>query len=76
MPKTYVTFGQNHVHSVNGNTFDKDTVAVIEAEDRPKGRAEAWKLFGDKFFTTYYEDEWDSEKMSYFPKGLISTEDL
>ena len=26
MKNTYVTFGQTHVHSVNGKTFDKDCV--------------------------------------------------
>ena len=28
--KTYVTFGQAHVHNINGVIFDKDCVAVVE----------------------------------------------
>jgi hypothetical protein len=30
--KTYVTFGQDHAHAVNGKTFDKDCVAIIHSE--------------------------------------------
>lgn len=31
--KTYVTFGQAHVHRINGKTFDADCVACIEHSD-------------------------------------------
>ena len=38
MKNTYVTFGQTHVHSVNGKIFDKDCVAVIKANSKSEGR--------------------------------------
>lgn len=69
--KTYVTFGQVHVHRVNGKTFDKDCVAVIEAENATKGREKAFEYFGLKFFTTYIESEWKKEDMEFFPRGYI-----
>jgi hypothetical protein len=73
MNKTYVTFGQNHAHRVNGKTFDCDSVAVIESEDEESGRAETVELFGDKFCTTYYEDQWDEpNRLHYFPRGYIN----
>jgi hypothetical protein len=69
--KTYVTFGQVHVHSVNGKTFDKDTVAVIESESPEKGREIAFETFGDKFCFEYPEAHWEG-KMEYFPKGYVN----
>ena len=35
--KTYVTFGFDHAHAINGKTFDKDCVAVIESESAENG---------------------------------------
>lgn len=37
MPKTYVTFGQDHSHHIYGKLFDKDCVAVIECLDAENG---------------------------------------
>jgi hypothetical protein len=36
MKTSYFTFGQVHVHSVNGRTFDKDTIVKITAADPRK----------------------------------------
>ena len=72
-----VTFGQTHVHSINGKTFDKDCVAKIKCEDYDDGRAKAWYHFGSKFCFTYYGDELakcDDEFMQFFPRGIISVE--
>lgn len=30
--KTYITFGQSHVHSVNGKVFDKARAALAAVE--------------------------------------------
>jgi len=73
--KTYVTFGQAHVHKVHGKTFDKDSVAVINCSDKKTGRDKAFELFGDKFFTTYYEDAFGKDSLKYFPRGLINVGD-
>ena len=69
--KTYVTFGQNHTHSINGKTLDKDCVAVIESPNPQRGRDIAFELFDTKFCFEYSEDHWDDSKMSYFPRGYI-----
>jgi len=69
--KVYITFGQVHVHSVNGKTFDKDCVAVINAEDEEKGREKAFEYFSDKWFTSYTEENWKDSNMHFFPRGFI-----
>ena len=70
--KTYVTFGQVHTHRVNGITFDADCVAVIESADYASGRERAVELFGPKFCTSYFDEEFEHDKMlSYFPRGLV-----
>ena len=72
--KTYITFGQAHVHSVNGKTFDKDCVAVIEAENESAGREKAFKYFGPKWHQSYSEKRWKDSLLDYFPRGLIQVE--
>lgn len=70
--KTYVTFGQNHVHSINGKTFDKDCVAVIESESAARGRELAFQLLGVRFCFEYPEDRWnEEEQLKFFPRGYI-----
>ena len=72
MKKTFVTFGQDHAHRVNGETFDKDCVAVIETEHQNDGRAVAFELFGPKFCMEYGEEYWNHEtQMKWFPRGYI-----
>jgi len=69
--KTYVTFGQAHAHRINGQTFDKDSVAVIECSNAEEGRKLAFEFFGDKFCFEYHENRFDFKSMEYFPRGLI-----
>ena len=69
--KTYVTFGQSHVHRVNGKTLDKDTVAVLKSAGPAEGRALAFELFGPVFSMEYPEAHWDASSLHYFPKGLV-----
>ena len=66
---TYVTFGQVHIHSINGRTFDKDCIAVIPAESQEEGRELVFEYFGDKFCFEYFNQ---MPNMKYFPRGLIS----
>ena len=68
MNEMYITFGQNHVHRVNGKTFDCDCVAVIKCKDRKEGRELAFEYFDDKWCFEYFEKIPD---MSFFPRGLI-----
>lgn len=65
--KRYVTFGQNHVHFVNGEIFDKDCVAIVHGD-----RDTVFEIFGNKFCFEYTEDQWDPESMKFFPRGYIN----
>lgn len=64
--KTYVTFGQAHVHVINGKTLDKDCVAIVEGD-----RETVFKLFGQKFCFEYPEYLWDGSRLKYFPRGYV-----
>jgi len=68
--KTYITFGQDHTHRVNGVTLDCDCVAVILSG----GRERAFELFGPKFCFSYDEDKFDHSDMQYYPRGFIEVE--
>lgn len=68
--KLYISFGQQHTHSVNGKTFDKDSIAGIECENYEDGRKKAHEYFNSIFAFDYSEE--DIEKaLQYFPRGII-----
>jgi hypothetical protein len=67
MPTSYFTFGQAHVHSVNGRTFDKDCVVKVIADDP---RKVMFDTFGKKWAMEYDEPP----KMEYFPRGIFTIE--
>jgi len=71
--KTYITFGYNHIHEINGVVFDKDCVAVIQTpgDDNSAGRIKAFEMFGPKFCFEYPEQYWNEDKLKYFPRGYI-----
>jgi hypothetical protein len=71
MSKTYVTFGQDHAHTIAGKIFNKDCVAVINCADREDGRRIAFECFGPKFCFEYHEKEFSQESLRFFPRGLI-----
>ena len=64
--KTYVTFGQIHIHSVNGKTFDKDCVALVNGD-----RNKVVEYFGYQFCFTYSEEDWDDKNLEWYPRGII-----
>ena len=70
MAKFYITFGQIHVHSVEGKTFDKDCLAEIEAETNREAHDKAMKIFNKKFHNCHNEDKLP-EIIDYFPRGII-----
>lgn len=69
--KTYVTFGQDHLHQINGKILDKDTVAIINSSSPQEGRSMAFDLFGPKFAFEYPETHWDESSMRWYPKGYV-----
>ena len=72
MPNFYVTLGQIHAHNVDGKTFDKDCVAVIEADSWDHAREIAFTKFGQQWCFLYSPESWDEkEQMKYYPRGYI-----
>lgn len=72
--KTYITFGQDHVHEINNKIFDKNCVAVINSSSVKEGREKAFEIFGTKFCFEYPEDFFDSDILEFFSRGLIEVE--
>lgn len=68
--KYYITFGQVHVHSVNGKTFDKDCLAELEAESNEEAHKMAMDIFKGVFHQCVGEDKLE-EFLEYFPRGVI-----
>ncbi len=66
----YISFGQVHVHKVNGKTFDKDCLALIKAQTELEGRNMAFKVFGASWFTSYTT----KPDMKFFRRGVIPLE--
>ncbi len=70
----YVTFGQTHVHSIDGKTFDRNCVARILSDNYADGRKKAWKYFKGIFGTSYQDEQWEKNEdknMLFFPRGYI-----
>lgn len=66
---TYVTFGQQHTHRVNGITFDCDCVALVRGD-----RDRVQELFGLRFSTTYAGPDMPPGIIQYFPRGIVYVE--
>jgi hypothetical protein len=64
--RTYVTFGQQHTHRINGHTLDCNCVALVDGD-----RERVFELFGPKFCFEYPEAEFDKAYMKYYPRGVI-----
>lgn len=73
--KAYITFGQIHRHELNGQIFDKDCVAVIEAPTFDEADAKAFELFDGIFHGHYSEDSWNEEWLTYYPRGYIEVKE-
>lgn len=77
MTKTFVTFGQAHVHEFGDKVFDKDCVAVINHPVEVDGRMLAFQYFGGKFCFEYMEKEFSRHvDMGFFPRGLVEVNPL
>lgn len=70
--KTYLTFGQTHTHTLQGNTLDKDIVMVIHSNTWEEARKKAFDLFNGVFATTYSEEDWKYvDAPRHFYRGYI-----
>lgn len=72
MKRLCVTFGQVHVHNVNGITFDKDCVAVIQAHTIEQADRWAFEWFDGKFHQHTDWDKFNHDSMRYYPRGYIT----
>lgn len=66
MKTAYFTFGQSHVHRINGKTFDCDCVVRITAEDPSQVMHDT---FGPKWAFQYSSPPPKLEQ--YYPRGII-----
>ena len=73
MAKFYITFGQVHVHSVNGKTFDKDSLCENEAESNREAHDRAMDVFNGVFHHCKGEDQLE-KLLPYYPRGIIKLE--
>jgi len=62
----FFTFGQNHVHRMDGVTFDCDIVVQIDGTSS-EARKRMFECFKDKWSHQYQVGKLD---MSYFPRGF------
>lgn len=63
MKTAFFTFGQTHVHSINGKTWDKDVVVQITAEDP---RQVMLETFGRQWAMEYETPP----RLDLFPRGV------
>jgi hypothetical protein len=69
--KYFITFGQGHKHTIQDKTFDKDCIAVFEADDYNQARDKASQLFQDVWCFIYDENTWKESNLEYFPRGYL-----
>lgn len=63
----WITFGQSHIHKIDGNLINKDCVVEIQAEDAGQAHNKAIEIFGGLWaFVKEFEPD-----MSYYPRGII-----
>lgn len=63
----FFTFGQAHVHRVNGKTFDCDCVVKITS---PDPRQTMFENFGAKWSMEY--KEMTPKTLKFFKRGIIN----
>jgi len=69
MLKTYYfTFGQDHMHFIDGILYDKDCIVKITAQNP---RDVMFHVFGVKWGSQYAEKDLTPEFMKLFRRGII-----
>jgi len=66
MKTYYFSFGQTHVHSVNGFTWDKDIICAIQSDTETNARGIMFDHFGEKWGFVYLKQP----DLNYFPRGV------
>lgn len=73
MEKFLISFGQEHTHSLNGVTIDKDILVEVNAKNHYEASKKAHKLFGNLYCTTYMKNTKDENFYEYFPRGIYKS---
>lgn len=63
----YFSFGQSHVHRIDGITLDADVILKVVG-DPDDARQRVFDAIGAKW-SMQYDD--DSLKLEYFPRGVV-----
>lgn len=65
--KFYISFGQIHIHLINGHAIDKDCLVELEAGSRLEARMRTMVWFKGIYHNVYDK----LPDMSFFPRGVI-----
>jgi len=68
MAKHYFSFGQAHVHRIDGVTLDADCLLMVEDDDAENARQRVWDTIGAKWAMQYSEDR---VNFKWFPRGEV-----
>ncbi len=68
MSTFYISFGQDHVHKIDGVTLDCDILLKVVAPSEGEARERVFAAIGKRWFTSYTEDTVDFE---HFPRGFV-----
>ena len=63
----YITFGQKHMHSINGTTLDEDCVVEFNVNSLKAGHEKAMEIFNGKFSMCNER----KPNMRLYPRGII-----
>jgi hypothetical protein len=66
--KLYLSFGRQHNHSIDGKTYNKDCLALIEGPDLTTCRKYAGAYFGNAYAVEYLGIPPD---LCCYPQGII-----
>lgn len=69
----FFTFGQVHAHSINGKTFDKDCVAVVQEDNEEGARRYVREATNNQYHESFDIKRFTKKEdmMRYYPRGLI-----
>lgn len=67
MTTAYFSFGQVHIHTINGKTLDRNCLAKITSECP---RQSAFQWFGRHWSHEYSEEDLP-DIIEYYPRGVV-----
>lgn len=73
MMKFYASFGQEHAHRINNQTYDLDSLLLVGAPDVISARLAIHELTGGHWCGTYTEEELPGV-LHYFPRGILNAD--